>query len=525
MNRRRNHLGLVLLTALSLGASACATKGGGGGLGKGKSQAEIDAERKEIAGKAEAAGFLELANRDLANGRFVSAKRQAEQALEKNPEDADAYAVIGAAEWRAGNFDASTQAFETALQKDPKNFGAIDGLGRNMQAAGDHARNLELQDVLIANETAGFKETKCDEEGACEVGVCDAGTNMCKPPMQIQPRLNKLWSQYLMLDIDAAVKTVDEINLGVGDQSQLGLVSAYAAFVRPLEGKGPFAVVEGTKGGSDLQLDMNLGVKHMSASVGGEYARTIIFELQDECRVDTELAKTLKLPEIGKVTPVGMTEEMPIVLVPEVKVGKGEITIKNVPAIVQDLSIYEAGLGERPGFVMGRQLMQKFGSITFDFPAGNVEFSTEAAPPAGAVEQPLLMLDLHVLHVPATPISIDDSDHKIWSWIGGIYKAGVTVTGKSYLKSQHRPMEIDPPDDEAQGLKMVFIDSVSVGDKKVPGGGGLVLTNTPPDQGLADVLGATAFELGGYLNVALLNTWVVSYSLPEGKIYIKPSEG
>ena len=51
--------------------------------------------------------------------------------------------------------------------------------------------------------------------------------------------------------------------------------------------------------------------------------------------------------------------------------------------------------------------------------------------------------------------------------------------------------------------------------------GGYVLTNTPPDAGLEQVLGGTSFELGGYLNLTLIKNWRVTYAFGDGKIYVE----
>jgi hypothetical protein len=61
---------------------------------------------------------------------------------------------------------------------------------------------------------------------------------------------------------------------------------------------------------------------------------------------------------------------------------------------------------------------------------------------------------------------------------------------------------------------MVYIEQAKVGDMPVKGVGGLVLANTPPDAGLAQVVELSGFELGGYLNTPLLKTMKVTYSLP-----------
>jgi len=486
---------------------------------KGKSQAEVDAERAEVVEAAKAQGLLDLANEDLGNGRYMSAIRRAEEALEADEKNADAHAILGAAKWRAGDVDASTAAFEKALEIDPKNFGAVEGLGRNLQAMGEHERALELQNALIATESEGFKEGPCNDDGTCDEGVCNA-EKVCKAPMQVAPRLVKLWSQYLLLDMKGANETVDEVFLGVGaDEGSLGLVNAYAEIIRPLSDKGPYAEIEGKKGSTDLALDATQGVKHISAVVKGEYARAVVLELQDESRISPALAKSLKLEAVAEVTPPGSDVKTKLVIIPVVEI-KG-VKIKNVPAIVQDLSAYEGSVGEAPGMVIGRQVLQKFGAVEFDFPAGVANFHVDAPDaPAGANELPLLMLDLHVLHVPATKMSIDGSEHTFWAWIGGVYGSSVALTKKAYLKSQHRPSEVDPPDDPNQGLKMVYVDQFKIGGEERPGGGALVLTNTPPDQGLGNVVEGTAFELGGYINVARMKHWKMYYLFDQGKVWV-----
>ena len=95
--------------------------------------------------------LIRLANEDLAKGRYVSAAKRAEEALASDEENADAYAILGASRWRAGDFVASTEAYEKAVEIDPKNYGAVFGLIRNLQAKGAHERSIELADVLLGS--------------------------------------------------------------------------------------------------------------------------------------------------------------------------------------------------------------------------------------------------------------------------------------------------------------------------------------------------------------------------------------
>jgi tetratricopeptide (TPR) repeat protein len=457
-----------------------------------ETQAEQEAKLAKARKQAKMQSLIELANQDLRNGRFVSASKRADEALAENPDNADAYAVLGAARWRSGDFVGSTEAFEKALELDPDNFGAGVGMGRNLQCLGRHEEAIEIQDRVLA-----------------------------KDKDQIDPMLTKLWSLYALTKADDATKVLDELfKFMPQDDPLLPLIQAYAAFVRPLEGKGPFMQVSGTSGKSDLQVDTTTWLKHSGALVGGEFGRAVLLEVREETYVDKALADKLGLKEIAKLTPPGQVDELPLVIVPEVKLG--ELTLKNVPALVQSLEMYAGEIGETPAIILGRQALLSFGGITFDFPGMALEVTADppAAAPDGATEVPLLMISMRLLHAPAIPLSIDGSEHQFYAYLGGGYGAGVAATKKAYLKSGHLPREIDPPDDADQGLKMVYIDKVKVGDIETKGAGGLVMVNSPPDAVLGQILENTAFELGGYVNMAMITQWKVTYVLSQGRAYI-----
>ena len=175
---------VLALVVLTLAAPACKKAGSnapGGAGGKGLTVEESDKKRTAAQQDAKARTLVGLANEDLSKGRWVSARERAKRALEAEPNNADAFAVLGAANWRAGDYDGSTKAFKEALELDAKNFGAAVGLGRNYQAAGDHKSAIELQDKILAGD-----------------------------PNQLDPLLCKLWSYYAMADADNAVKlTID----------------------------------------------------------------------------------------------------------------------------------------------------------------------------------------------------------------------------------------------------------------------------------------------------------------------------
>ncbi len=488
--------GIVALALTLAAAPACGKKSKGtdapdsGGAAAGSSDSGAAGD---LVAKARTNELLRLANEDLAKGRYVSAAKRAEEALEKDANNADAYAILGTSSWRAGDFVASTAAYEKSVELDAKNFGGVLGLGRNLQAAGAHQRAIELLDVLVED----------DKE-------------------QIAPRLTKLWSYYTLVDADAGVKELDEIfKFLPAEDPQLALVQSYAAFLRPLEGKGPFFVIDGDTGSMDAGINHDIGVKYTSGIIGGEFSRVIFFESVEETVIDAGLVATLGLKSIGKMTPLGQEAETDIVLVPEVKFG--ELTMKNVPAIVRPLDPYEPALGEKPGLILGRQAMQAMGSFTFDFPGNSLTITKEApsAAPDGAVELPFLLVSMHVQSAPVVPVTIDGAEHSFYVYFGGTYGSGVAVTRKHYLKSGHLPRELDNPEDETNGLKMVYVNEFGIGEKALGGMGGLVLLNARPDPNLAIYLDGTAFEMGGYVNTRLMAGWSVTYAPASGKVYVK----
>jgi hypothetical protein len=180
-------------------------------------------------------------------------------------------------------------------------------------------------------------------------------------------------------------------------------------------------------------------------------------------------------------------------------------------------------VGEKPGIILGRQAMQALGSFTFDFAANSLTVTKEApsAAPEGAVELPFLLVSMHVRNAPVVPISIDGSEHSFFVYFGGVYGSGLAVTRKHYLKSGHLPRDLENPEDETNGLKMVYLDEMDLGGNKLGGMGGLVLINTTPDQNLGMFLDGTAFEMGGYVNTRLMSTWKVTYAPASGKVFIK----
>ena len=89
------------------------------------------------------------------------------------------------------------------------------------------------------------------------------------------------------------------------------------------------------------------------------------------------------------------------------------------------------------------------------------------------------------------------------------------------MRAGHRPEDVENPEDPDQGLKMVLIEKFSLGDLTEEGVGGLVMLNTPPDATLGNLLTASGFELGGYVNQSMFARWVVTYSLTSGKLYIQ----
>jgi tetratricopeptide (TPR) repeat protein len=464
--------------------------------GEGKSADQVKADIAKAKQAAKVSELIVLANKDLNNGRHKAAAKLAEDALAENPNNADAYTVLGASRWRAGDFEGSTEALRKALELDPKNFGAALSLARNLQTVGKHLEAAQLQDKILADE-----------------------------PDQLDPWLVKLWSYYALCDADNAVKTIDKISPLMGKtDALLPLVQFYAAYMRPFEGKGPLCAIKGDKGGSNLDFELAYGLKYAGATLGKEFAQVIFMELREESAIDPKLVKTLGLKELGKYKVGGTDDEVGLVLIPEIKFG--ELSITNVPASVLPLDAYADSMGgEAPGVILGRQAMHAFGAITFDFPAHTLELAKAApkGPAEGEVELPMLMVSIHLEIAPLVPLRIDGSDHRFFAFFGNTFASGLAVSKKDFLKSGHLPREVAAPEDPEAGLKMVYLDGFSLGDKDLLGTSGVVLVNDPPDPVAEKYLRAAAFEIGGHINLNLLHTWRATYALGEGKVYIKPS--
>lgn len=476
---------LAPLFALLLGAAACAG---------GSTRATPSPPAPRDPPPPVTSALIRLANADLAAGRWVSAKRRAEETLARDPNHADAYTVLGAAYWRGGDFAASTAAYEAALARDPDNFGAGVGLGRNLQAAGAHARALALQDRLLADE-----------------------------PDLLDPLLIKLWSQYALLDVDAAIATLDRLLRQVSlDDPMSQVLLARAGFLRPLAGRGPLLTITGARGRSDLQLQAPDGIRHSLGVVGSAGAtvptRVVLLEMREEARIDRALADRLGLRELGRFIPLGEKAEAAVVLVPQVAFG--ELTIHDVPAIVSDLGAYD--IGETPGLLLGRQALQRIGSLTFDFPRATLDLAAAPSSPPAGDAAPLLLLNVFAFSVPVTTLAIDGSAHTFYSFLGGNYGCGVAVSRRHFLKSGHLPRELAVLDDPGLGLQMIYVEGVRIGDAALTGGvGGLVLAHTPPDDSLGKFVSTTGFELGGYVNIALLRRLSLTYVLARGQLYFK----
>jgi tetratricopeptide (TPR) repeat protein len=515
------------LTPLTLGlllaVTGCAgNKDGGTASPSGKSKEQLEAEKQAAQKKAVLNELIVQANEALIAGRYVTARELAEDALAQNPNNADAYVVLGAAAWRAGDFQGSTEALRKALELDPKNFGGAIALSRNLRAASDYAGSLAVLEPVIAAESEGFESKPCEELADCEDvdGWCDTVAKQCKAPVLADTRSAQLWAYYVTLDADKGPTVADEVFLSGAAASDLmnDAIRGYADFLRAVAGKGELVVIEGETGTSDLALDVYTGLVHSEGKLGKQSTRVLFSPLQVESRIDTALAEQLGLQSLGKTSLINLGD-FDVTLIPEITFDG--IKLKNVPALISDNSIFAAGLPETPGVVLGHQALHKLGSLTADMPAQTLTL-TKAPPsaaPAGSVERPLLMIDQWSLHVPATPISIDGSNHEFWAWIGYANPSAITFAAKAYLKSGHLPRDIDDPEDVDYGRKMVYVDRVSFGELSLPGMGGIVHLDEPGEPSLTAVAVFAGFELGGFINVALLEKLRITWVLSEGKIF------
>lgn len=514
----------VLAMGSVTGLTGCKKKGDGTNTPGGKSKEEVEAEKAKAKATAKINTLIVQANEALVAGRYVTARKIAEEALAENPDNADAHVVLGAAEWRAGDFDASTESLRKAMQIDPKNFGGGVALSRNLRAASQYQEALTVLEPVIAAEGDGFQGKSCETLEDCEAvaGWCDTTAKVCKPPVLVDSRVGQLWTYYMTLDTEKGPAVADEVFLSGAEAADVTLeaIRGYADYLRAFAGKGELVQIEGETGSSDLALDIYTGLIHTFAVVGGEPSRALFSPLQIESRIDRDLFTALKLESLGKVKLLNLGE-YDVALIPAIEFNG--IVIKNVPALVDDLAVFSAGLPDKAGVILGHQALSKLGSVVADHPNKSLTI-TKAAPtaaPAGAAERPLIMLDQWSLHIPATQISVDKSEHTFWAWLGYANPSSITLTEKTYLKSGHLPRDVMNPEDVEFGRKMVYVEEVAFGPITVPGMGGLVFLEQPGEPQLAMVRGFSGFELGGFVNVALLEQLKVTWLYGQGKIWIE----
>ena len=483
----------IALVALALGLAALPACKGKKSTNPGEPKTRLE---KGIVGKkvskARIDELVRQANVDLRAGRWLSAVKKAEDALAENPNNPIAYAVLGKAYWRGGDPAKSEESFEKALELDENEYGAGIGLAEYRRRAGDFPGAIELLKKISA-----------------------------AAPKQTEPHLQLLWTYYASADADNAVNEVDKLfDMLAADDDILPLVQAYAAYIRPVTGKGTLCEVTGDSGSMDVGVVHALGMKFSSAVVDGNFTRVVFFENIEETVVDAAFAKTLQLKKLGEAIPLGEEQPLDVVLLPKLEMGG--VNLERVPARVRDLSVYNEAFGETPGVILGRQALHAFGSITFDFPARSlvVTKAAPAKPPEGAAEAPLLMLDARIQNAPIIPVKIDGSDREEWLQLGGTTGSSIVTTRKAYLRAGHRLHDLDDP--QAPGVKMVYVSELEIGGKKFGGMGGLVMLDDQADSGHLGFLRNTEFEIDGYINTRLMTSWSVTYALNQGKVFIKP---
>jgi len=519
-------LSLGLLLALS----GCSKKGGGTKGPSGMSEEEVEQKKKEAQAQAKVNALIVQANEALRAGRYVTATKIAEDALAENDQNADGWVVLGAANWSAGNYEASTEALQKAMEIDPTNFGGAIALARNLRAGAEYEQSLAVLEPLVEAESEGFEEKPCEKLEDCEdiAGWCDTQAKVCKPPVLVDTRVGQLWAHYMMLDTEKGPAVADEVFLSGAQAADLTVeaIRAYSGFLNAFAGQGPLVEIEGESGSSTAGIDATSGLLNSFAVIrsgSDEQPATALFSpLQIESRISRQVVDALGLEVVGK-TAVFNLGEFELVLIPEVEFNG--LKIKNIPALIDEDNLmgFSGGLPEAAGVLLGHQVLNRIGSLQANF--ATQELTVTKAPPSaapeGAVERPLIALDLWYLHAPATKVSIDSSDFSFWAWLGYPNPSAVTLTEKAFLKSGHLPREVENPEDAEYGRKMVYVDQVSFGELSTVGLGGLVYLDEPGEMNIAQVRNFAGFELGGFVNVALLETLEVTWSYPSGKVWFE----
>lgn len=418
---------------------------------------------------------------DRANQKFeerdsAAARELALSTLSSDPQNADAFSILGTANWMDGRIYDSTRAFHQALEHKPLHFAASIGLAKNLRAAGDTGESRRLLEALIADD-----------------------------PTQYVPWIGLLDTVWIEGDFDALREVGKETLAQLYPEAFVFEVAKLLADLGgALAGTGPWCVVSGTSGIVPRLWSNDLPLGVVAAQGDGALIRVSTNWGSMIAGVTTEWLEGRGLPIQGKVRWVD-GEPAPVVVIPRIEFG--ELALERVPAIV--LPKDSAWHRHRVDVVLGSHALTAFGSIRMNAPDAQAEFTREPPPTPGtdAIVAPLFFLSGDdrfpaLGNTLATVLRLDRDGRDIAVYLGA-YPEALVLTHAAGAQG-----ELDTP--------------VYMGGRDLQLGDVTVLESGREEPTIDFVRGLTSLQLQGSFNPSQLEGWVVTYALSSRELILEP---
>ncbi len=431
-------------------------------------------------------GLLDLGNRELGERDTDAARARAREVLATYPDNADAYTILGAADWLDGRISSSNRALRAALEREPLHFGASLGLARNLRASGNVAESRRLMESLIADD-----------------------------PEQDLPWLGLLDTVWVAGDfggvhtVGKAARSRDPVDALESEVVQW-LVEIGAA----LEDSGPWCTVAGARGQAAVLWGNDLPLGVVAAEVEGTQTRVSTNWGSMLAEVTAEWLEEHELPTQGSVKWLGGAPAS-IVVIP--RIAFGDLALERVPALV--LPEGSAWRQHKVDIALGRHAVTAFGSIRMNEPEGRAEFGREPPVSVGndAIVAPLFFLSSGtsppaVRNTLATTLRLSPQGPEISVFLGAYPKALVVT---DLLRTQ-----LGVGDGNAE---LVDLPHVYVGDQDLGLTEAIVLESGTHEPTIDFVRELTSLELRGSFNPSALEGRTVTYAPASSQLIIEPT--
>lgn len=402
-----------------------------------------------------------------------------------DPDRADAYAILGAADWLDGRLVDSTRQLRRALQAEPLHYGASLGLARNLRARGDVSGSRLLLEALVADD-----------------------------PQQIDPRLGLMAGAWIAGDFDALLKVARQTLPKIHpDALELPLASHLLSLAKILAGVGPWCVVRGERGAVPIAPDGDPSSPIGNAKVNGTPIRVSPFWGPYLAVVNRQWVEEQEIDVRGAVQWPSDTPSS-VVVIPRIEFG--DIALERVPAIVESdrSALRDAGID----LVLGRHALTALGSTRVDVSSKTLVFSRVPTNPESnaAIVAPLFLLSgvgalPGISNTAATLIRGTEDGPDLAVYIGA-YPGALTITDASRALGAPSPKEAK----EFQVPRM-FLAGQDLGPQR-----SIMLGAEQHDATVESVRELTGVGLVGSLSPSMLEAWDVTYVWSSGTLVLEP---